>query len=99
LVEVEVSPDQSVEDFFCQIYEKGKLLNKPEHEMLSKLISGLPEPMSFFIRAGLPQACGYRKHEDSINAIYWAYNMDKVLKLILEKLKELLFIEKLRIMM
>jgi hypothetical protein len=34
---------------------KGKLLNKPEHEMLSKFISGLPEQMSFFIRARLPQ--------------------------------------------
>jgi hypothetical protein len=48
-------PGQNVEDFFCQIYEKGKLLNKPEHEMLSKFISGLPEQMPFFIRAGLPQ--------------------------------------------
>jgi hypothetical protein len=77
-----LSSGQNVEDFFCQIYEKGKLLNKPEHEMLSKFISGLPEQMSFFIRAGLPQdmetaltaakmaeACGYRKHENSINAI------------------------------
>ena len=77
-----LSSGQNVEDFFCQIYEKGKLLNKPEHEMLSKFISGLPEQMSFFIRAGLPQdmetaltaakmaeACGHRKHENSINAI------------------------------
>ena len=72
-----LSSGQNVEDFFCQIYENGKLLNKPEHEMLSKFISGLPEQMSFFIRAGLPQdmqtaltaakmaeACGYRKHND-----------------------------------
>lgn len=77
-----LSPGQSVEDFFCQIYEKGKLLNKPEHEMLSKFIGGLPEKMAFFIRAGLPkdmqtaltsakmaEACGYRTHEDSVNAI------------------------------
>jgi hypothetical protein len=41
-----LSSGQNVEDFFCQIYEKGKLLNKPEHEMLSKFISGLPEQMS-----------------------------------------------------
>ena len=72
-----LSSGQNVEDFFCQIYEKGKLLNKPEHEMLSKFISGLPEQMSFFIRAGLPQdmetaltaakmaeACGSRKAQD-----------------------------------
>ena len=49
------SPGQSVEDFFCKIYEEGKLLNKSEREMLSKFISGLPEQMSCFIRVGLPQ--------------------------------------------
>jgi hypothetical protein len=50
--------------------------------------SGLPEQMSFFIRAGLPQvmetaltaakmaeACGYRKHEDSSNAICTLFSM------------------------
>ena len=75
-------PGQSIEDFFCQIVEKGQLLRKPEHELLTKFKSGLPEQMSFFVRAGQPQAlqsaltsakmaeaCGYRKHNDSINAI------------------------------
>lgn len=77
-----LSPERSVEDFFFQIDEKGKLLNKPEHQMLSKIISDLPEQMSFLIRAGLQQymqsaltvakmaeVCGYRKHEDAINAM------------------------------
>ncbi|VDI53537.1 Hypothetical predicted protein [Mytilus galloprovincialis] len=76
-----LSSGQSVEDFYCLIYEKGKLLAKPEHEMLSKFISGLPEQMSFFVRAGMPQdmqnalasakmaeAYGYRKHDESVNA-------------------------------
>ncbi|VDI41407.1 beta-1,4-galactosyltransferase 1 [Mytilus galloprovincialis] len=76
-----LSSGQSLEDFYCQIYEKGKLLAKPEHEMLSKFISGLPDQMSFFVRAGMPpdmqnalasakmtEAYGYRKHDDSVNA-------------------------------
>ncbi|CAC5391988.1 unnamed protein product [Mytilus coruscus] len=52
-----LSSGQSVEDFYCQIYEKGKLLVKPEHEMLSKFISGLPEQMSFLFAQGCLKIC------------------------------------------
>ncbi len=77
-----LSPGQSIEDFYCQIYEKGKLISKPEHEMLSKFVSGLPHDLSYFVRAGMPQdmqtalasakmgeAYGYRIHDESVNAV------------------------------
>lgn len=76
-----LAPGQSIEDFYCQVYEKGKLINKPEHEMLSKFVSGLPHDVSYFVRAGMPkdmqtalasakmaEAYGYRTHDDSVNA-------------------------------
>ncbi|CAC5358751.1 unnamed protein product [Mytilus coruscus] len=85
-----LSSGQSVEDFYCQIYEKGKLLAKPEHEMLSKFISGLPEQMSFFVRAGMPQdmqnalastkmaeAYGYKRHDESVNAVGFFKNKSR----------------------
>ena len=50
--------------------------------MLAKFVGGLPEKLSFFVRAGRPtdihqaltsakmaEACGYREHPDSLNAV------------------------------
>ena len=77
-----LSPGQSLEDYYSQMLEKAQILNKPEHEIVAKFISGLPEKMAFFVRAGQPidiqkaltsakmaEACGYRQHSDSVNAI------------------------------
>lgn len=77
-----LAPGQSIEDFYCNLVEKGQILQKPDHEILSKFISGLPDKMSFFVRAGQPtdlqhaltsakmaEACGYRKESEAINAI------------------------------
>ena len=77
-----LSPGQSLEDYFSQLSEKAQILRKHDHELVAKFISGLPEKMSFFVRAGQPvdahhaltsakmaEACGYRQHGDSINAL------------------------------
>lgn len=68
-------PGQPVEDYYCQVLEKGTLMGKPEFEIISKFLSGLPSELSFFVRAGAPktleealsatkmgETCGYRKH-------------------------------------
>ncbi|PJE78339.1 hypothetical protein CI610_02729 [invertebrate metagenome] len=67
---------QPLEDFYCQVLEKGNLIGKPDFEVLSKFISGLPHELAFFVRAGCPrnidaalssakmgETCGYRKHD------------------------------------
>ncbi|CAC5398376.1 unnamed protein product [Mytilus coruscus] len=77
-----LSPGQSLEDYYSQILEKAQILQKPDHEVVAKFISGLPDKMSFFVRAGQPvdiqssltaakmaEACGYRQHNDVVNAI------------------------------
>ena len=77
-----LSPGQSIEDYYCNLVEKGKILKKPDHEILSKFISGLPDKMAFFVRAGRPtdlqtavtsakmaEACGYRQESDMVHAI------------------------------
>lgn len=67
--------------FIVRYTKKGKLLEKPEHEMFTKFTSGLSK--CHFPCAGLPkdmqsaltlakmaEVCGSRKHDDSIiNAI------------------------------
>lgn len=79
---IKLSPGQSIEDYYCNLVEKGQILKKPDHEILSKFISGLPEKMAFFVRAGQPtdiqtavtsakmaEACGYRQENDMVHAI------------------------------
>ena len=73
---------QSLEDYYSQILEKAQILRKPDHEIVAKFISGLPGKMAIFVRAGQPadvqaaltsakmaEACGYRQHTDSVNAV------------------------------
>lgn len=77
-----LSQGQSLEDFYSHLVEKAQILQKPEHEIVSKFISALPEKMAFFVRAGQPrdiqsaltsakiaEASGYRKYPDSVNAL------------------------------
>ena len=79
---IRLSPGQSIEDYYCSLVEKGQILQKPDHEILSKFVSGLPEKMSFFVRAGQPkdlqtavtsakmaEACGYRQENEMVQAI------------------------------
>ena len=42
---------QEIEDFFCQLTEKGQLLTKPDHEVMAKIVHGLPEKLAFYLRA------------------------------------------------
>ena len=80
--QLSLKPGQQLEDYYSNIVEKGSLLQKPAHEMLAKFVGGLPENFSFFVRAGRPtdihqaltsakmaEACGYREHPDSLNAV------------------------------
>jgi hypothetical protein len=79
---ITLQPGQNIEDYFSSIVDKGQLLQKPEHEIMAKFITGLPSKMTFFVRAGHPtdtqtaltsskmaEACGYRDHSESVNAI------------------------------
>ena len=50
-----LSPGQSLEDYFSKLSEKSQMLEKPEHELVAKFISGLPDKMAFFVRAGHPK--------------------------------------------
>ncbi|VDI70593.1 Hypothetical predicted protein [Mytilus galloprovincialis] len=51
---IRLSSGQAIEDFYCNLVEKSQILSKPEHEVLSKFINGLPDKMAFFVRAGNP---------------------------------------------
>ncbi|VDI50095.1 Hypothetical predicted protein [Mytilus galloprovincialis] len=77
-----LSTGQSLEDDYSQILEKAQILQKPDHEVVAKFISGLPDKMSFSVCAGQPidiqssltaaklaEACGYRQHNDVVNAM------------------------------
>ncbi|CAG2218656.1 unnamed protein product [Mytilus edulis] len=79
---IRLSSGQAIEDFYCNLVEKAQILSKPEHEVLSKFINGLPDKMAFFVRAGNPttlqaaltsskmaEACGYRTEAISTQAI------------------------------
>ena len=80
--QLSLKPGQQLEDYYSSIVKKASLLQKPAHEMLAKFVGGLPEKLSFFIRSGHPtdihqaltsakmaEACGYREHADSLNAV------------------------------
>jgi hypothetical protein len=46
---------QEIEDFLCQLTEKGQLLTKPDHEVMAKFINGLPEKFAYYVRANKPK--------------------------------------------
>lgn len=52
-------PGQNLEDFYSSLMEKGSLLQKPDHEILAKFVSGLPDRMAFFVRAGVVLISSY----------------------------------------
>ena len=73
-----LGPAQDIEDFYCQILEKGQLLSKPEQEIMLKFINGLPDKLAFYVRTSKPadltealslaktgEAYKYRVHETS----------------------------------
>lgn len=77
-----LAPGQSMEGHFSQLSEKAQILRKHEHELVAKFISGMPDSMAFFVRAGHPvdaqqaltsakmeDTCGYRQHGDSVNVL------------------------------
>ena len=79
---ITLQPGQNIEDYFSSIVDKGQLLQKPEHEIMAKFITGLPNKMAFFVRERHPtdaqtaltsskmaEACGYRDHSESVNTI------------------------------
>lgn len=47
-----LSQGQTIDDYYTQVLQKGKLLRKPDHEILIKFIRGLPHGLAFFVRAG-----------------------------------------------
>lgn len=52
---MQLSPSQEIEDFFCHVQEKGQLLAKPEHEIMLRFINGLPEKLAFYVRTSQPK--------------------------------------------
>lgn len=46
-----LQPHQPLEQFHSDILEKGTRLKKPERDLISKFISGLPNQLAFFVRA------------------------------------------------
>ncbi|PJE78162.1 hypothetical protein CI610_02906 [invertebrate metagenome] len=81
---------QPMEDFHCLLLEKGQLIRKQEHEILARFISGLPQELAFFVRAGNPkdlssaliaakmgESCGYRKHSEDSTGILCAMSSTK----------------------
>lgn len=76
-----LGPAQPLESFHSVILEKGNRLNKPERDLISKFINGLPPQLAFFVRAGkvltlrdaltsakLGEAYGYR-NSPSVSAV------------------------------
>ena len=47
-------PQQYIEDYYSHILEKGRKLGKSDQELLLKFIQGLPSQLAFFVRAGNP---------------------------------------------
>lgn len=71
-----LAPSQEIEDYFCQVQEKGELLSKPNHEIMFRFINGLPDKLAFYVRTCQPknlsealsfskqgEAYKYRMHE------------------------------------
>jgi len=51
---LKLQPQQPIEEYHGQIIESGLKLGKPERDILSKFIDGLPDKLSFFVSAGNP---------------------------------------------
>jgi len=52
---MQLAPSQEIEDFFCQVHEKGQLLSKPDHEIMFRFIHGLPDKLAFYVRSSQPK--------------------------------------------
>ncbi|CAC5388530.1 unnamed protein product [Mytilus coruscus] len=52
---MQLGPTQEIEDFSCQVQEKGQILAKPEHEVMFHFINGLPEKLAFYVRTSHPK--------------------------------------------
>ena len=46
-----LGPQQPIEEFHSLVSEKGHQLGKPERDIISKFIQGLPDQLAFFVRA------------------------------------------------
>ncbi|MES9904352.1 MAG: hypothetical protein ABW168_16955 [Sedimenticola sp.] len=70
-----LQPRQHIEDFYSAVVDKGMKLKKPDRDIISKFVNGLPHQMAFFVRAGkaqtlrdalqaakIAEAYGYRSH-------------------------------------
>lgn len=81
-------PTMAIETFHGQVLEKGSKLDKPERDLTSKFIHGLPQQLAFFVRAGnsrclqdayqqakLGEAYGYRTSGPSVS-VSRPYNAD-----------------------
>lgn len=77
-----LKPNQQIEDFYSNVYEKGQLLGKPEHEVMTQFIKGLPDKLAFYVRASKPndtsealtiaktgEAYNYRHHDPSLASV------------------------------
>lgn len=66
---MELAASQEIEDFYCLIQEKGKLLSKPDHEIMFRFINGLPEKLAFYVRTSQPknlsEALSYAKQGEA----------------------------------
>lgn len=69
-------PTMVIETFHGQVLEKGSKLDKPERDLTSKFINGLPQQIVFYLPAGNPkclqddklgEAYGYRKSGASVS--------------------------------
>lgn len=51
-----LQPGAPIEGFHSQVLEKGSRLDKPERDLISKFINGLPQQLAFFVRAANPKS-------------------------------------------
>ena len=102
---MKLHPGQEIEDFYCKVIEKGELLSKPEHEVRSKFIDGLPDKLAFYVRASKPkysvealnlaktgEAYKYRESENTVAAARNVSNNSEIegLKCQLNQLTEMM---------
>lgn len=52
---IQLYPHQEIEDYYCQLIEKGQILGKNDHEIMHKFINGLPEKLTFYVRTSNPK--------------------------------------------
>ena len=61
-----LGPQQPIEDFHALVSEKGNQLGKPERDIISKFIQGLPVQLAFFVRASRTTSYGDALHSAKI---------------------------------